>query len=306
MRSTKKSNGRNSLKEYYGENGISFQYLNRKLEKYVIKKEKFFTFQILSYKKRNKYKDIPYQSRTLLEYCKLENVEYRRIARRCYYFVKKGNDITLIDEEKIQQFLESYHSRKQKEELKNTFLLLENGSSKEYRKICQFLNINYEKIKKLENESFSLKSLIYISWYSGDKYNKKGIYVSDDKFLKLKRGEELDINDLYGLYKSGQKFYLEKILEYENPYLIGFTLKTIREYNFQISKSDYEELFSEAKMIFLKCLVNNVFREAGRMVRYIEKTVTKQMLSYLIKNYSNRVREYNDALRYQEGEQYEY
>lgn len=88
---------------------------------------------------------------------------------------------------------------------------------------------------------------------------------------------------------------LNDILEYEKSYLIGFVLRIVKTYNFKVYKYDYEDLINQAQLIFVKCITRNVLNQIGRIIRYIEKTVTNQMLSYLIKNYSYKYVEYDDS-----------
>ena len=132
-------------------------------------------------------------------------------------------------------------------------------------------------------------------WYSSDKQSSNGIYISQNKLNDLLNYNNLEINDLYGIYKSGKNECLERIFEYEKYYLIGFVLRVVKKYNFKIYKCDYEDLFSEAKILLVKCIKGNVFNEVGRIIKYIEKTITFQILTYLIKNYSYKELMYDDT-----------
>ena len=47
--------------------------------------------------------------------------------------------------------------------------------------------------------------------------------------------------------------------------------------------------------MLVKCIKGNVFKEVGRIIKYIEKTITFQILTYLIKNYSYKELMYDDT-----------
>jgi len=293
-----------NLEQYCVQNNISYKYIRYKLNCYKDKKERFLPIDIQiqlaiqKYKKKRKYTDLNYKGLRLVDYCNSNNIEYQKIADRCKYFLGKNNDISLLTEEQISLFIEDYYRRKKIQDLRGLFARVDVCSKEEYKKICKELNINYEKIKKLTyHNNLDIKSLIYICWYSSDKNNSKGIYISQSRLNKLLISENLELNDLYGMYKSGNETYLERIFEHEKFYLIGFVLRIVREYNFKVYGTDYEDLFSEAKIILIKCISRNVYSNVARIIRYIEKSVTMQILDYLIKNYSNKNLLYDDTRR---------
>lgn len=292
-----------NIEDYCNNNNIKFAYIKYKLKSYKNKKEKLLPLDIQiqlaikNYTKRNKYTDLNYKGLKLVEYCKSTNIEYVRIAYRCRYFIKKGNDFSLLNESQIKIFVDNYYYKLEIKELKETFNKLDICNNSDYKSICNKLNINYDKLKQLKSDMFDFKTLIYICWYSNDMCDDKGIYISQSKLNNIIFENGLQLVDLYGIYKSGNINYLEKILEYEKYYLISLVLRTIKEYNFKINKSDYEDLFSEARIIFTKCITRNVFNNTGRILRYIEKSVTKQILTYLIENYSNKYYQFDDTRR---------
>jgi len=303
------------IQEYCDKYNISYKYIKYKLNSFKNQKEKRFPIDIQiqiainNYKKRNKYKDINYKNLKLIDYCKSNNIKYSRIAYRCKYFVKKYNNLALLSEKQIDMFIDDYYKKEEINKLKSTFNKLENCSKNEYKTICKDLNINYEKLYGLKKYfDINIKSLIYICWYSSDKQNNKGIYISKKRMMEIFNKNNLQINDLYGLYKSGKTEILDDILEHEKYYIIGFVLRTIKEYNFKIYKHDYDDLFNEAKVILIYCLSHNVYNNIGKIIRYTEKSVTKQILKYLIKNYSNRDIEFNDnkKIKHLLKEQWEY
>lgn len=303
------------LKDYCKENDISFNYVKARLNCLNNSEEEYLPIDIKlqlavkSYKKRYRYTDINYKELRLIDFCKKEQITYRRIAYRCRYFVQKHKDISLLTEQQINVFINSYYQREEVKKLKNIFEQLNDCSFKEYKSICDKLSVNYDKLKQLQKDNkIDLRSLIYICWYSSDKSSDKGIYISQTRLMELFDKKNLQINDLYGMYKAGNNEFLEDILKYEKNYLIGFILRVVREYNFKIYEQDYEDLLIEAEVILTKCLYRNVFNHIGRIIRYLEKSVTKQILSYLIKNYSNRFFEFNDAIKQKQElkEQWEY
>lgn len=290
------------VKSYCEEKEVDYQYVINKLKYYKNSKEKYLPLEIQiqlainTYSKRRNYTNIKYKGLRLVDYCKSTNVEFKKIADRCRYFIKIHNDFSLLTEEQIEIFINHYYFREEVKELRELFNKLDICSKCEYKDICKRLNINYSQLYKMSlKNNMNIKTLIYLSWYSSDKSSNNGIYISQDKLNDLLDYKNIEINDLYGLYKSGQEQCLDKIFEYEKYYLIGFVLRVIREYNFKVYKSDYEDLFSEANFLLVKCIKGNVFNEIGKIIRYIEKTVTKQMLNYLIKNYSNRNLMFDDT-----------
>lgn len=290
------------VKRYCEEKEVDYQYVINKLKYYKNSKEKYLPLEIQiqlainTYGKRRNYTNIKYKGLRLVDYCKSTNVEFKKIADRCRYFIKIHNDFSLLTEEQIEIFINHYYFRQEVKELRELFNKLDICSKCEYKDICKKLNINYSQLYKMSlKNNINIKTLIYLCWYSSDKSSNNGIYISQDKLNDLLDYKNIEINDLYGLYKSGQEQCLDKIFEYEKYYLIGFVLRVIREYNFKVYKSDYEDLFSEANFLLVKCIKGNVFNEIGKIIRYIEKTVTKQILNYLIKNYSNRNLMFDDT-----------
>lgn len=299
------------VQKYCDIHGISYEYVKYKLKYYKKKKEGSLPISIQlqlainAYQKRKRYQDLLYKGTTLIRYCKDNNIIYRRIAYRCAYFIKCGNNFDDLNEFQIDKFIDDYYLKEEVNDLKNIFTTLDNNDQVEYRKICRILNINYKKIQKLKyKNNLSLRELIYMCWYSYDKYDDEGIYISQKKLTQVIKGKELKINDLYGIYRSGNKDYLSVILEYEKPYLIGFIMRTIREYNFKIFPSEYNDLFAEANIILTNCIKRNVFNHVGRIIRYIEKSVTRQILKYLIKNYANKFNFTDNTITYKESWEY--
>jgi len=301
-----------SLEEYCDKNNVDFNYIKYKLKSFKNSKEKKLPLElqlqlaIKCFKKRNRYKNINYKNYSLIEYCKKEEIKYRKIADRCRYFLNKNKDFSLLTEYQIELFINNYYEKEKINNLRDTFNKLNNCPRKEYKNICHYLNINYDKIKLLHNKNhISIKNLVFIIWYSSDKRNDKGIYISQSRLIEVLNNKNLELNDLCGMYKSGNKEYLDIIIEREKRYLLGFIKRVIYEYNFRVYKSDYEDLLQEAQLILTKCLSRIVFSNIARIIRYIEKCVTMQILSYLKKNYSNQFYEYNDALKQSKQEKLE-
>ena len=256
-----------TLEKYCLENDISLNSIKYKLNCYKKMQERYLPIEIQislaikSKKKVNKYRNILYKGKYLNEYCKNNNIKYFKIAYRCKYFMKKHNNMGLLTNEIIDSFIDSYYKKENIQKLKNVFKKLEGCKSIEYKSICKELNINYEKLKQLQKKS------------------------------------NLQINDLYGLYKSGTLINLQDILDYEKNYLLGFIFRVIRNYNFKIYRSDYDDILAEAQIILIKCINNNVLNHIGNIIKYLEKTITSQILSYLINNYSKKSLQYDDKVK---------
>lgn len=291
-----------NLKEYCVKNNMSFNYIKYKLKLFENKEEGKLPIdmQIIialhTRKTRNDYAHIKYKNQYLIDFCKENNIVYSKIADRCKTFYKNNNDISLIDEMQINIFLKRYYLKEEINKLKLLFNQLDKNDYQNYRIICENLNINYRRVIYLKNKfNMDIKNLIYIIWYSNDKKDEFGIYITNERLNDLLNKKNLQLNDYYGLYKAFDKACLNDILEYEKSYLIGFILRIVKTYNFKVYKYDYEDLINQAQLIFVKCITRNVLNQIGRIIRYIEKTVTNQMLSYLIKNYSYKYVEYDDS-----------
>ncbi|MEI3530434.1 MAG: hypothetical protein V8Q75_05115 [Bacilli bacterium] len=288
-------------------NIVDKDYIKYKLRYYKNKEEGKLPIDIQiilasrAYQNKRSYKNLIYKGTKLIDYCHKNNIIYKKIAYRCRYFIKCGNQFSDLNELQISKFIDDYYCREEVSNLKSIFEYLETCNSREYKNICRILNINYKKIQKLKyKNNISLKSLIYICWYSYDNIDNDGIYISQKRLTQIIKGDQLQLNDLYGIYKSGNHSYLDKILDYEKSYLMSFVMRMIREYNFKVSPLDYGDLFSEANIILTNCINRNVFNHIGRIIRYIEKSVTKQILKYLIKNYSVKTTLIDNVITYQE------
>lgn len=291
-----------NIKEYCQLNNIDFNYLKYKLKTFQKKKEGYLPLEIQvklavsSYFVRNKYTKIMYKGMTLLEYCQKYDITYAKIAWRCKYYAKNNHGISSLNEEQINLFIEDYYKKEEILKLKDVFETLDNNSKCDYKLICQKLNINYAKVKQLQMKTdLDFRSLIYINWYSSDKNNNQGIYISNKRLNEVLTNKDMQLNDLYGIYKSGKKEYLNAIFENEKSYLIGFIFKQVREYNFIIYPSDYDDLLAQAQFILTSCISRNVFNQMGKIIRYIEVSVKKQILKYLIKNYTKKYLVFDDT-----------
>ena len=95
------------VKKYCEENGLDYRYVINKIRHYKNAKEKDLPleFQIelamSTYVKRKNYTNIKYKGLRLIDYCKSANIEYRRIAYRCRYFIKVHGDFSLLTDENV-------------------------------------------------------------------------------------------------------------------------------------------------------------------------------------------------------------
>lgn len=293
---------------YCKNNNIDYTYIRTKLKHYQKGAEASLPLNIQiamainAYKNRRlikyQWKNIPYKDTTLIKYCSDFNIIYNKIARRCQYYVHMGNNISSINDAKIDEFIQKYLFKEKIAYLKNKMNLLNKElTKKEVKLLCSELDINFRRVFNFKNPKFTIEEYLILTYFTGDKFNN-GRYISKEKFRRLESNEKLDINDLIGLYKAGKSEYLETILENEKCYLRGFIFQTIKEYNFAISRFDYKDLYQQADLLLIDCINRIVYPEPGRIITYIKKRITKQMLSYLKENYSNKNLVYDDAIRY--------
>ena len=78
--------------------------------------------------------------------------------------------------------------------------------------------------------SININKLMILTWYSADMKDDNGMYISMDKLSSLRNKSGLDINDLVGLFKSGNKDALLDIVEYEKYYVMGMVKKQLDKY----------------------------------------------------------------------------
>lgn len=282
------------LSTYCKENKIDYNYIKEKLSSFSLRFEHKLpldvqiSLAIEMYKKRRKkykYRNIKYKNTILFDYCKKNNIDYKKIAKRIYYSNKNNTYNDLDIEQKIDIFILKFQEKKLIDNLKIVFKELSFETSlKSYKGICYSLNLDYNKLNRRKNKN--IKDLIFFSYFCGDKYSPNGKYISNQKYDQIITKQDININDCVALYKTNKNAYLKIILEHQKYYLIGLVLRVIREHNFYVKVWHYEDLFSEAKKIFISCLNNIVLFETGRIIRYIEKVVTKRILTYLINNYS--------------------
>lgn len=290
---------------YCKNHNIDYIYIRKKLYQY--RKERKFIFPlniqisiaIKAFENRRfkyKWRSIPYKGTTLIKYCYDNNIIYNKIASRCKYYVQTGNDFSNINDSKIDSFLQSYFSRKEILYLQDKLTSLNKElSNTELKSLCIDLNINYSKLLQSKKENFNVNQFIILTYFSSDKYNA-GHYLSQKRLNELEKNINLDINDLIGLYKSGKNEYLEIILDNERCYLKGFIFQMIRKYNFMIAKTDYDDLYQQAELLLLKCINKIAYPDPGRIITYLKKCITMQMLSYLKNNYSNKNLPYDDTI----------
>lgn len=300
--------GDTTLPIYCKNHNIDYVYIRTKLNQYrkeiesslplsiqiSIAIKAFENRRLIKYKWRN----IPYKGTTLIKYCYDNDIIYNKIASRCKYYVKIGNDFSSINDSKIDSFLQSYFSRKEVSYLHKKITSLNSDlSDTELKLLCIDLNINYNKLLNLKSKDFNIKQYLIITYFSGDKYDN-GHYLSKKRFNELEKSINLDINDLVGLYKSGKIEYRDTIIDREKCYLRGFIFQTIRKYNFIIAKIDYNDLYQQAESLLIDCINRIVYSEPGRIITYLKKFITMQLLSYLKKNYSSNNLTYDDTIGY--------
>ena len=172
----------------------------------------------------------------------------------------------------------------------------ENLKNTDYRLITKELGINYKKLIRLVNTSIDIKTLIILTWYCSDLSDENGIYISKNKLNKLKNKENLDICDLIGLFKSGNKEILTNIIEFEKFYIMGIIKKEINKYNLIINKYQYKEIIEDITFELINILNNIVLRHPGQIVNYIRISLMYKALNYIIENIFNKSLTYIDEI----------
>ncbi|MBQ8892719.1 MAG: hypothetical protein IJ068_07660 [Bacilli bacterium] len=167
-----------------------------------------------------KYSNIIYKEKTLSCYCMENEIPYHLIRSKIYYDKKHGYIEDLPNKERIDLYIEKYYKSakiKQIRQMLNS-LQKENFSSLEYKLIAKKLNINYPKILTLRRSSkfsTSIGQFMILTWYCSDVEGDKGMYISKNKLKNLETKNNLDVNDLIGLFKSINNEYLIDIIEFE-------------------------------------------------------------------------------------------
>lgn len=245
---------------------------------------------------KNNYKVLKFKGVYLTKYCKIKELEYRSITSSLYYIIKHNTFPNLTTSEKLELIISRYKIRKEIKNLKNLFIdLIAISSKKEIRELCLKLDINY--LKLVYNKKLDIKKLIILTWFSHDKKNKKGVYISKSKFKNIYDIKNLGINDLCGLCKIGSEEAKELLIKQETHYIKGIIKKVIRRYNFKIQYNDYEDLFNQGYQILLECINKVVLSEPPRIICYFKKCISMKILAYLKESHSNRFIEYNDELK---------
>ena len=243
-----------------------------------------------------RYSTYLYQGYQLKNYCELKKINYSTLYSKLYYLNQTQQYVSLNLDQKIELALKRYFHYEKFNKIREAFSLLENDNChKTHKIVCKKLNINYSKLKRLSNANFDMKFLIIVTWYSYDLKDNTSIYISKKKIRRLLSSKDLEINDLVGLYKAGNKKIIEKIFEHQNKYLVLLVRKVVREYGFIINKDIFNELLSEANLIQLKAINRLVGNRANQIICYIVKCVRYQTLSYLKSNYSHQNYEYDDT-----------
>lgn len=171
--------------------------------------------------------------------------------------------------------------------------------------LCKNLNLNYSKLKKLLNDELDIKQLIIISWFSSDKQNQNGSFITLKRLLEIKNYINTDINDLIALHKIGVTDSLERILSFESKYIRGIIRKILSKCNIRINQLDYQDLYMEAQLILIETINKIVCNKCGQIVNYIYISVSKKLLDYIVKNYFTKTCQYIDNYKYK-GEVLEY
>lgn len=303
------------LRDYCKERDIDMQFMYSKLialEKSNVKKylplDIKIEIAINCYNGINDYiyANIKYKGEKLSVYCRNNGIKYSDIHNRIKYDLRKGNIKDFPSEERIDNYIESYFKFKKIKEIKKCIQDLTKGNltNKEYKNISKILNINYEKLQKIKYSNIKMNQLILLSWYSSDISDDNGSFITKAKLKHIFKSNDLNINDLYVKYKCGDKKVLLSILEYEKFYLMGILKREVAKYNIELSKQNYKELMDYVRFNLIKCVDNSVSRYPGEIVNYIDITISKKVLQYLIENIFNKSYEYNDNMKEKKNDLY--
>lgn len=123
-----------------------------------------------------------------------------------------------------------------------------------------------------------------------------GIYISNNKLKKLNDFNNLDINDLMGLFKSGNKDVLLNILSFEKYYVMGMIKKQLNKYDIVIPRYQYKDLYDYITFELIKGIDNSVMRYPGQIISYFKIIVMYKTLEYIIENIYNKSYCYSDCL----------
>lgn len=238
------------------------------------------------------------------KYCLDNNLNYNSIYRRIKYYLATQENKEKITLEKLIKIAEYKYNQKQlKNEIIHSFNKLEYATTnKEYREICNNLQINWNHILKLSYKGYNLKELILYFWYFSD------VLKDGKKDLSRKRLNEIyngsvrlkkDIYYLISFYKCGKTDCLEEILVYEEKHLKK--LATSVGYRFKLTKLEVDDLISEARVIFIETLKKVVLNNIEQIISYIRIVIFGRLVQYAKKNY-RKISELNEKYMYKSEE----
>lgn len=295
------------LRDYCKENNIDMQYMYSRLIAYEkSNRKKFLPLDIKIQMAINCYNGINdfvyanmlYKDQKLSVYCRENGIKYDSIRNRICHDKRKGKIKDFPSEERIDLYIESYKRLDRIKKIKTNIELLKNDTTNnlDYKLIANDLNINYNKIMEFSDLSININKLMILTWYSADMKDDNGMYISMDKLSSLRNKSGLDINDLMGLFKAGNKDALFDIVEYEKYYVMGMVKKQLDKYNLIIPKYQYKELIDNITFELIKGINNSVMRYPGEIVNYIGIIVMYKTLEYIIQNIYSKSYSYIDEV----------
>lgn len=241
-----------------------------------------------------------YENCKLTEFCHQNGLKYINFYGRIYYFCKKNE----IDELKLPDLIKNtLYKMSIKQKYHQIRMILNHLSTKEVtysvaRQYCEYLNINYIKVKRLslKLKNITLRNLMILAYYSADKKDINGQYISKKRVDELLQYENCDINDYIGLFRIN---YLESWTKLDDRF--SFLYKKMIRNNLErlgvkMPKDIYEDILKNAQYLFFKSCKDSSSNIAAQIVTYIQYCLTHRIRGYIFKNYAHKEIGYEDTL----------
>lgn len=211
------------------------------------------------------------------------------VKKRLHYM--KVNDLfpELTTLAKLDIIFEKIERKEQRIKIKECFQKLEKDiSNKEYRKICEKLNIYWPHVRNLAYSGYSKKQIIKCIWYFSDKKTNDKLDITKKRLLDFYNNRVFMEENIYyyiALYRCEKEQFLENILKYENKYLLNYVNHISRSYS--LTEDQKIELYQEAIFLLISTLSKIVLNNIASIIVYLHLVIRGNLIKYVQKNYKS-------------------